>query len=246
MKTVISKDIDGYNIIHGFSDPVVDPVSTQNAINNIVNASAERQAFVDAEHIMREKIAILHKLELQASRIDGDDASFIKAIDAARTIRDETVLALKSVISAARAATVIYFTPRDGEEMVSDEVAAPLEASMASLEDGHLLQRNGESMQDNRGKKYADAGDIKTIVALGEKVIGPITTGLGAADEEAAIISTMSAEQKADKSAADRKSYMHEAIGIKIAAEIDNDADPLGAAQAFLAEKDAMLAIKYA
>jgi len=241
MKTVISKDIDGYSIIHGFSEPVVDPVSTQNAINDIVNASAERQAFVDSEQSLREKIALLYKLELQASRIDGDDVSFRESIDAARTTRDEALVAINAVISAARVATVLYFTPRDGEEMVSDEVAAPLEASMASLKDGHLLQRSGESIQDDRGKKYADAGVTKTLVTLGEVAAGPIITGLGVAEVDAAIIGSMSAEQRMAASSAERKGYM-----VKIAAEIDNDADPLGAAQAFLAEKDAMLAIKYA
>ena len=56
MKTILFKKIDGHEIITGFSDPVINPVETQEKIAPLVKATSEGMVLEDKKREIKIKV----------------------------------------------------------------------------------------------------------------------------------------------------------------------------------------------
>ena len=184
MKTILSKEIDGHNIIIGFSRPSIDPVATREVVEPLLYDTPEVKQIGQID----KEIGDIRKLA-RASRdsykiaYENRDKKMIETheddIKRYRIMIEEKLTELyplkKQLEIKKREFTIskaVYFEPKKGENIISDEIAGELCLKTNALDKGQKLNVEGFIVPDYRGKIYhlkgSDGWSVKKIETLGE------------------------------------------------------------------------------
>lgn len=184
MRTILTKEIDGYDIIVGFSRPSIDPVATREVVEPLLYETVEIKQIGQID----KEIGDIRKL----ARASGDSYKIAYQnrdkkmmtlheddIKRYRIMVDEKIAELfplkKQLELKKREFTVskaVYFEPKKGESIIDDTEAGKLSVAFNNLIDKEKLDRTGEIIQNFRSKIYhKKSGDVWTqqkIETLGE------------------------------------------------------------------------------
>jgi len=177
MKTIITKKIDGFNIITGFDKPNIDPVATQKKTlaklvkTDIFKSVKEKQKKI-GEHT---KLAAQHTILYSKANFDLKlktpplaEANRLKKI-MTRAWADRTAEAEKAneimlgliadkskmsdKIKELTISEAIYFTPRTGEEIIENSAAELwVEKVKVAQSKGMLCAKDGKEIANYKGK----------------------------------------------------------------------------------------------
>ena len=166
MKTVFYANIDGFDIVLGVGDAVIDPMATSKIIDEPFQASDEVKALrdlntqLDAAYQNIAKAASQDQFDSQKSSIDAMAAKFQPLADA---------IAVKR--SALMAQYAVWCQPGQGENLCED---AQGQAYLDAAKDGYKVKLDGTLVADNRNTVYwtltAGTWTKTTITNLGDTV----------------------------------------------------------------------------
>lgn len=145
MKTVLLKEIDGYNVISGMDIAIIDPVATKEAILNKRRDAI--QAIVD--EIRSKQIAVIKARS-------GNKATLEKSI-AELEMSTNKLPALCEISRHDMIENAIYFEPKRGEVIISDELSKTILEKLKALKPNIVMVLdNGtvNTVPNHRGTKY--------------------------------------------------------------------------------------------
>lgn len=244
MKTIITREIDGYNVVMGIDYPIIDSVATRLKVDNIVKDDPE---MLEAAKVTNQ-IAKLHKAYFKLS-----NAKKRRFAGKMQTLRERFDL-LIPVLAKLRASTdekrwklfnedPIYFQPKPGERIISDEEAESFDIPRP---ENRVLLRNGDFIPDFRGVKYwlktDDRWSLNEITKIGIPVPSWSVPELSLTlDQQVEIraqfetdrISRLTDDEKNKESDAVKKGALTRAGFMKSELEIEGAKDPLRKSQAW-------------
>lgn len=223
MKTVIYKEIDGYQIVFGFGVPVIDPTETVKAIRPLLAGSEEMktieakrsliigartkasEAFIAAAGEMRKGS------RAKAEKLNIDINIHIEEAEGHEKALNPMVEALEIRRRQLMQDHAIYFEPRAGEVLVEDDEAATMSERLTALGEHELMTLQGVQVGDFRGMTFwqdVTGGGIWSKVKIDKIGDDPPLTGIPEAnltpEQRAEIGAQMNAERIAALSVADR------------------------------------------
>jgi len=171
MKTILTKKIDGYDIITGFGTPVIDPFATREIVWPKLFESAETKAIISKKTEIDELNKMLkddekseHLALMNGVLLNGNKLEIEKAKDDHKRHkimieeRIKELIPLNNAYEEKRKALMIehavYFQPKAGEEIITDEKAAELSKKIMALGENEKLSAGGKTIPDYRGKVY--------------------------------------------------------------------------------------------
>jgi len=243
-KTAITKTIDDLKIVTGFDIQRVNPVATRKIISAMLEELDESKRLTGVASSLEDrklalKTAIRNKDNIEIENISAEIASLESQIETLRDlIRQKQMEFLET--------EAIYFAPPSREYILTDEEAADLELKFGTLKPNHFLLRDGSIIEDLRGSDYWEKVDGKwrrsQIEKLGETIDGsrvsPENLKQKDIDEiETQRIGDLSEEDK--KAEKDRllEAATNAAVLMRGRLELEDDAEALTKAKAFLSEK---------
>lgn len=228
MKTILTKEIDGHDIIIGFSRPSIDPVATREVVEPLLYETPEVKQIGQID----KEIGDIRKLA-RASRDSykiayaNRDKKMIEAheddIKRYRIMVEEKLTELyplkKQLEIKKREFTIskaVYFEPKKGENIISDEIADELCLKTNALDKGQKLNTEGFIVPDYRGKIYhlkgPDGWSVQKIETLGEiPESGAVEASKMTANQRSEITEQANIKRITDLSAADKQT---EKVGI--------------------------------
>lgn len=248
MKTVLHGNIDGYEVVLGFSEAALDPVSTQIKVDALSQGLAE-QAAMDA---FKQKIADRWaRLASEFRAVFGHDPQTLNSpaeaewfgpsrmaaqrdVDGISSQMAPLQVALDAARTKLRAENAVYFATGANEDLISEEQYAALKSAADALgkdEQAQILLSGGKAA-DFRGQVFWTAGKAwasRTISRLGDKPLsGEIPDSSLTADQrgqiqaqgEAARIAALSPEAKAAELAAVLSGLADQAVAMDAKASI--------------------------
>ena len=259
MKTVITKEIDGCNVVVGFDTAVIDPVTTKNKVLELVKETPEYTSYQEKALSIGEKVKE-HILLLRKRVKTKEDETFLSDLQTEiESLNSELIESVKTVNSKMHEIhkdNLIYFNPKIGEDLLPDEVVIE---HFNNLKENELLLSNGEVVPNHKGKKYLVKVDgewvEKKVKSIGENMPNNARLVSDLSDNEKADFAD-SIERKRIKrlTPKQRQAEMKEAISrvlfdaanMKTQLEISEDSDPLGNSKKWFNEKKNELELKYA
>lgn len=270
MKTVFHATIDGHEIVLGFGDPHIAPVETFAIVEPLLREIPAWKALAAA-------LAEIQRLRVAQSRLKvpanaSPQHTWTPAQQQAVREWNELAVAvtaielrlpeLVSAFEEAKRAMVIehavYFHPREGEDIITEEQHAELSGAWAELRDGFALKLDGTLVPDLRGRTYwrcaKGVWERQDITALGrEPVADSIAEAKLTGEQRQEIAEQADAERVAMLTPEERESERDAALWVAIAQagqmrselEIAGDAKALAKSQAWYAEEAARIAEKY-
>lgn len=187
MKTILTKKIDGYDIIIGFGSPGIEPIETGRKANGLL----EKQPEVKACFEKAEELKKLWKARLDSIRIarqafkKGDKKKHAEAMYNIE-MRDEQIKVIseemKELAKKREAKRVelwnenlVYFEPKPGEKIITEDEYLEIGKKLIDATANNcVLSIDGKEIIDCRGVKYIKKGEIVEIKSLGEKIDGPL------------------------------------------------------------------------
>ena len=154
MKTVLTKIVDGYEIITGFDRAFIDPVETAQIAEQKLNKSP---IMIKIDQALQE----LNSTDRDKPKFQELYANFQRLLKEMEQNRQQLIKD-----------NIVYFEPKQGEEIISEEKADTLKAKFADLENAQLT-KDGKIIPDYREHQYWIKGDKwqeKRIKKLGEKI----------------------------------------------------------------------------
>lgn len=266
MRTVLFKYIDGYEIITGFDYPVADPVETAKVVEAEIKTTpewlaveAEKKVYADAvamatasrvsvktrfnamlkadKNLSRDDA--LAKLDISKEKYDWDRA--IVAMNLSQEVIKPLAEELEKVRMKLRVEKAVYFEPKAGEVIRTDEEVNALMDAIQRKADNTLIALDGAVVTDNRGIAYyykvSDRWTRWLVAKLGHEIPSDAVMSGDETERQAkeierdrvaALPDHIKAEEKADAMA----DAMAEATGMKLTLEIEGDKSALKKSQA--------------
>ena len=242
MKTVITEEHDGHIIIKRFGTPVIDPVATRPIVEKKLLENEEVNK-------LKESISEYKKIEKNA------DGNKIKALK-------NNIVSLKSSVNKETqrlfAENAIYFGPRKGEKIISEEEYTRLKKTFKDLPANKKLKQDGTIIDDNRDVTYKikqngiweDHKITKLGVSIpdGGKKLQELTESdyneinQQKNDER---LKSLSPEEKQNEKQIILQAASREAAIMKAELELKDDTDALSKAKKWLADETVKIENKY-
>ena len=239
MKTVLYAEIDGHEIISGFSEPVIEPVETAKIVNKALPETDEHKA------LEAKKAEYSEAIKARATAAKAQNKQAYEDALAAMNVRQKELRPLAEAYSekiyALRREHAVYFETKSGEVVRPASEVEKLAKAIKDSPDGAFVKLDGSTVEDNRGavffRKVAKKWIRTRIVRLGDTVPGDAVL-------EAELTDTQHGEVERDRVAglpdADRvkekdaamKDAIKAAADTRSALEIQGDADALKKSQA--------------
>jgi hypothetical protein len=180
MNTVITKNIDGYQIVFGFSQLAIDPEGTKAKVRELAEQTPEHAALLDKKNelikICKKKNKIIGEISSgKGGKKKLDELAKVEA-EQSEIVREcnEKTGELFETTKKIRENNLEYFGPTRGEYEVDDKSLALIQKQLDALQPGYLLEYEGGQIPNNRGQKYClkkgGRWEIKTIEKLGETI----------------------------------------------------------------------------
>lgn len=184
MRTILTRKIDGYDIIIGFGVPVIDPIATREVVGPILFESGETKAII-AKNKEIGGVRKLARSVIDSARValkNGDQRKVDDLnADYRRYNRDiaeklEELIPMKKAYEIRRrelmVTNAIYFEPKKGESVAADEEVSDINKKLVALDKDQKLDAEGFIVPDYRGKTYhrkgSDGWSVQKIKTLGE------------------------------------------------------------------------------
>lgn len=262
MKTRITQNIDGYDIIIGIGEAQIDRVATMPIVENALRETAEYKS-VEAK---KQELSVILNGAAQAlknarnsktqSEKNGYVTEYQSALEKSKAIENE----LKELIAPLQSKQqelifkhAVYFTPKQGESIITHEEAEVIENAMiAATGNNKFLDVNLAEICDNRGKtawiKKDGKWSKREITKIGDEIKAGEITEINdeiIAQLEAERIAGLTAAQKAEEKESVIASLKTQAVQMRMGLEIQNDSDALQKSQAWYNAEVSKVEIKY-
>ena len=174
MQTVITKRIDGFDIITGFGERSIEPFETKKLVSQAIKETDEYKAVEEKQDQMKAALKLASeagkksKEALNNAKKESHYAEKMVRLQQARGYENEIKEMLPGLKAKQRELTIseaVYFEPKSGEIAKTDaEIEALKEVIVSASESGSVLvAESGEIINDNRGVIYCVDGDKWTI-----------------------------------------------------------------------------------
>ena len=182
MKTVITKEVDGHQIITGFDKQVFDPMATKEKVSKILEA--DETFLIMAQEIkgLTEKQVNEYKEyweKVKKNPALREKASYDLFIASQQEIQNRLIEVYKKVAEYKEKITkknAVYFEPKKDEIPITDEKYDSLVAKVAVSKRHQHITIDGNIVEDYRGMDYyiPDGGDWKKET---KSTLGPLPIG---------------------------------------------------------------------
>lgn len=161
-KTLITRKLDGFDIITGFGSLSIDPMATRPVVASEIKNTDEFKAVKSAQDKRnaacilantagKKSKELLKTKPKDAEKFYRDRCNYLEMVKGHENEIKGALPACKAKEKELRGSMAVYFEPKAGEVAVDDSVVAELKGKMA---DG-LVDINGNIIPDNRGVVYA-------------------------------------------------------------------------------------------
>lgn len=262
MKTRITQNIDGYDIIIGIGEAQIDGVATDRIIIPMLKETAEYMAVENAKAELSKAATERYMAQKECGKINAgiyaakdenikkqlklelQKASLVyqqKAIE--QKEKEEALKPLAAPLVNKRKeifmTQLIYFQPKQGESLITDDEATAIETAMISAtENNKFLDINLKEICDNRGKtawiKSGGKWSKREITKIGDELKKGEITEINdeiIAQLEAERIAALTAAQKSEEKAAVIASLKTQAVQMRMGLEIQGDSAALKKSQ---------------
>jgi hypothetical protein len=252
MKTLITKKIDGYEIIIGFSNAVIDPMTSKPIVDELMQKTEEfkiLKALIDKAD--RFAACGFKKQELALNELN-DFESLKQDINIAEEAYNEKFQQLYKE-------NANYFEPKIGEEIIDDTEYKHLLGLFENLPMVKKLTRDGQIINDYKGIsffiKIDSRWEYETINLLGEPLPEGAKPMNELTDDDKREITeqrnkehfnSLSSEEKEAIRTQALESAMERAAIIKARYELEDDPDPLSKAKSWLESERQKIKEQYA
>lgn len=170
MKTIITENIDGYEVIKAFSVPVIEPIETEKKTRSAI---VETQEYKDVERKKQElnnRLKMAHQVNDSMRAMYKKNPNCVKDEKYVLLLSEKTVHEgkaqelLKEIVALSKTAkdkyrelyiqSAEYFEPRGGETLVPAVKADALKKQADALGEWERLCVDGSVIIDKRGVKY--------------------------------------------------------------------------------------------
>lgn len=267
MKTVITQEINGYTIIIGFGNPVIDPVETAKIIKPMLEDSNELKAVKQKikEVGARQRMAIQAMKESARLKIRGDQKFKEKEAEAAAHFQivkelQEEAKPLKGPLKQKRIELIkenaIYFEPKQNEMIIDNDQHAELKTKELG-EFGRLCLDGSVVYDYTKETGYSKIGDgwvintfpfgaqISTEVILERDLTEEQKEEIAEQNEKDRVAGLSAAGKEAEKLSA-INSAASQAANMRNVLEIQSDPEALTKAQDFYNSEVEKINTKYA
>lgn len=246
MNTVITKEIDGYNIIVGIGQAQIDPVETKKAMVKKCENTPEKK---EVERLYNE-MGMLTKAKrdsylayMEAHR--NKDSKKIIQFETELKTRDKQIEEIKPVMIEAIQAmkakereiwldNVVYFTPRAGEKLITDKEQVDIMAALKTVDEKKaFISEDLKEIPDHRGVFYVKDGQLIGITKLGEVPDGKLTKDCTPEELEEIRISGLTQDGKAAEYEQAQQGLLAQASQMRSGLEIEGDKNALKKSQDF-------------
>jgi hypothetical protein len=257
MKTILTKEIDGYTIITGFDNPVIDPVATKIYVAGLLKDeiteekknvdNKQKELFTlqknknDLMNMAKQKVAIGDKRNLAILNYQIEQRD--EQID---FVNKELSVLIKKQIEKEKEIfqnNSIYFETKPGEIVIDDETAGRLGKLCIENE---YVDVGGNIIENNKGVRFIKDGKIITIEKIGVKPDGPLMQDVSAEQYDVMRINALSAEEKQAEIDNVSSFLLSDAAAMRSRLEIQGVADALAQSQKWYQDEIAKLKQKYA
>lgn len=248
MKTKITQNIDGYDIIIGIGEAQIDGVATMPIVENALRETAEYKS-VEAK---KQELSVVLNGAAQAlknarnsktqSEKNGYVTEYQQSLEKSKAIENE----LKEFIAPLQTKRqelifkhAVYFTPKQGEFIITPEEAELIENAMITANlHNNFLDVNMQEICDNRGKtawiKSGGKWSKREITKIGDEIKSGEITEINdeiIAQLETERISKLSAKEKEAEKTAAINSIGSQAAFMRSTLEIQGDSSALSKSQ---------------
>jgi hypothetical protein len=262
LKTRITQNIDGYNIIIGIGDAQIDGVATMPIVETALKETDEYKS-VEAK---KQELSIILNMAAQAlknartaktqSEKNGYVTEYQQSLEKSKAIENE----LKELIAPLQVKQqelilkhAVYFQPKSGEVIISTADAVKIENAMiAATVNNKFLDVNLQEICDNRGKtvwiKSGGKWSKREIIKIGDEIKSGEITEINdeiIAQLEAERITSLSASDKAKEKESIIASLKTQAVQMRMGLEIQNDSAALQKSQDWYNAEVQKVEIKY-
>lgn len=231
-KTILTKNIDGFEIIAGFGDLCIEAVETKKAVKPLLEKSDEMKA-VRAKGTELGLASKSYHEALVAAREafkNGNISVHSEHVFTAGKREQEMEAIQNELVDLIHASAekriqvwnenLVYHEPRKGEILLEDITLAE---KFVDLENNELLTVSGETIIDKRGVKYVKDGKIETISTLGAEPDGPLMTELTAEQFETLRIASLSNPEKTNEIEQIKEGLAGQAANMRAKLEIQGE-----------------------
>jgi hypothetical protein len=259
MKTVITRKINGLEIVTGFSELSIEPIETRKIVADEIKKTAEYLAAAEKQNKMSAayRAAGAAAIKSKATKAQGDKIKhhneFTMFNAQAKGYENEVkelLPALKKKETELRRTHAVYFEPTARETIKTEAEISNLTDIIASLKGKGYVDLSGNVIEDNRGvvycKKLSTQWKISRILTLGVKVpkTGILYDDLTAEDKKAvdlqieidAAAKLTTAEKLAGKVQAENRA-VNDALAMRQKLEIQSVETALEDSRAWFAER---------
>jgi len=237
MKTIITQMIDGYNIITGFDQPVIDPEATKveagkkditeqakkvekkaneiNAIYKVVNDLITQYEQHKKNGDINKAAKVDYEIQLKNIQIEILN-------DEMKVLLKEKKIADKKIWNES----IVYFEPRQGEICITDELASELGKKIID-NPGCKVDVDGNLIVNKIGVKYIKDGKILKVEKLGEEPDGLLMSEVTPDQFEVMRIEAMTEQEKINEVNSIKKSLASQAANMRSTLEIQGDDNAL-------------------
>lgn len=262
MRTKITQNIDGYDIIIGIGEAQIDGVATMPIVENALRETDEYKS-VEAK---KQELSVILNGAAQAlknarnsktqSEKNGYVTEYQAALEKSKAIESE----LKELIAPLQVKQrefiqthAVYFQPKEGETIITPDEATVIENAMITATGNNkFLDTNLKEICDNRGKtawlKSGGKWSKREITKIGDEIKAGEITEVNeeiVAQLETERIASLTPIQKADEKSRIIQGLLSQSIQMKAGLEIQGDSSALKKSQDWYNAEVQKVEIKY-
>jgi len=153
MKTVLTKEIDGLEIVIGFDEAVIDKEATKTKVKEILDKYNETIAFIEEKG----RYETLFKDLIRESKKQNNSEkiqNLNKQLEQSQQNMIDKIHSIARERERILPENLIYFEPKPGEFLIDDTEAEGLIQKYKLLDDETLLTRDGKIKPNHKDREY--------------------------------------------------------------------------------------------
>lgn len=258
MKTILIDKIDGYDIIRAFGEMLIDPMATKNILMELHDKTDEAKAVERKANEIKQKSVNRKEAYFAAkeARKKGDKINEAKQMNLVE-LRFEQIKILEAEMRDLLEKkkekdiqlwkeNIVYFEPKAGEQIITDEQYEQLGAAfMAAEANANYIDVNGQEVVNNKGVKYVKDGQVFEVDKIGVEPDGLLLSTFTPEQLEQERYNYMSLQNIESEKQAAINGVAMQAVNYRSSLEIQGDSDALSKSQAWYDEKVSEIEDKY-
>ena len=262
MKTRITQNIDGYDIIIGIGEAQIDGVKTMPIVTEALKLTDE---YKSVEAKKQELSVVLNQAasamkNARDSKTQSDKNKFVaeyqQNLEKSKSIQEDLKLLIAPLQGKEKELIqkhAVYFQPKEGETVITTEEAETIETAMQNATSNNkFLDVNLKEICDNRGKtawsKSGGKWSKREITKIGDEIKAGEITEVNdeiIAQLESERIASLTPLEKSKEKESIIASLKTQAVQMRMGLEIQNDKDALKKSQEWYNSEAQKVEIKY-